>query len=225
MKKTTKKRKVRYDRILIFLIGLILILVVFILFFNLKITNIYILNNDILNDQEIIQLAGISDYPSTIKNTSSMIAERLKQNVLIKNVKVYKKNLTILYIEIEENTPLFYYEGQTVLKDGRTTTDEYIVPTVINEISDNCYDEFVKQMSILDKSVLNMISEIKYTPLVEGDTLFLLTMTDGNYVYVDLDTDMESFNNLNKYLTIKEGLPNKKGILELDLGINFKYEE
>jgi len=226
-KKTVKKRKIRFDRIFVFLFLFALIISGFVFLFNMKITNIYVINNNVLKDQEIIELAEISDYPSTLQNSAFTIEKRLKENSLIQNVEVYKKGLTKVYIEIEENKPLFYYEhdGQTVLEDGRTTNEIYAVPTVINYITDDCYEEFIKQMGILDDDVLNMISEIKYSPLVEGDTLFLLTMTDGNYVYVDLDGDMESFKNLNMYLTIKEDLPNKQGILELDLGINFKSEE
>lgn len=226
-KKTVKKRKIRFDRIFVFLFLFALIISGFVFLFNIKITNIYVINNDVLKDQEIIEMAKISHYPSTLKNSSSLISKRLKSSSLIENVKVYKKGLTKVYIEVDENEPLFYYEslGQTVLEDGRITDRKFVVPTVTNNIASSCYDEFIKQMGILDDDVLNMISEIKYSPLVDGDTLFLLTMTDGNYVYVDLDVDMESFKNLNMYLTLKEDLPNKQGVLELDLGINFKYEE
>ena len=109
MKSKKKKRKIRYDRILIFLVIVIFIVISFTFLFNLKISNIYILNNSFLTDQEIIEMAGISDYPETLKNLSVQIEERLKNNIYIKEAKVYKKGLTKVYIDVVENKPLFYF--------------------------------------------------------------------------------------------------------------------
>ena len=220
MKNKTKKRKIRYDRIIIFLIILIIIFSFFSYFFNLKITNIYILNNNILSDQEIIEFAKLSDYPSTFQNLSFQIEKRIKNNIYVKDVKVTKKWFTQVYIDITENRPLFYYEynKKTILSDGRETTDFHSVPTVINYITDSYYDKFIEEMNKLDESILSRISEIKFYPNEVDDNRFLLTMSDGNYVYVNIST----FNKLNKYITILESLPKENGILYLDYGNNFE---
>ena len=55
------KRKIRYDRILIFLIVVLIICFLVSSLFNLKITNIYIIDNHYINEQQIIEWAGISD--------------------------------------------------------------------------------------------------------------------------------------------------------------------
>ena len=220
MKNKTKKRKIRYDRIIIFLIILIIIFSFFSYFFNLKITNIYILNNNILSDQEIIELAELSDYPSTFQNLSFQIENRIKNNIYVKDVNVKKKWFTQVYIDITENRPLFYYEynKKTILSDKRETTDLHAVPTVINYITDSYYDKFIEEMNKLDESILSRISEIKFYPNEVDDNRFLLTMSDGNYVYVNIST----FNKLNKYITILESLPKENGILYLDYGNNFE---
>lgn len=220
MKNKTKKRKIRYDRIIIFLIILIIIFSFFSYFFNLKITNIYILNNNILSDQEIIEFAELSDYPSTFQNLSFQIENRIKNNIYVKDVKVTKKWFTQVYIDITENRPLFYYEynKKTILSDKRETTDLHAVPTVINYITDSYYDKFIEEMNKLDESILSRISEIKFYPNEVDDNRFLLTMSDGNYVYVNIST----FNKLNKYITILESLPKENGILYLDYGNNFE---
>lgn len=220
MKNKTKKRKIRYDRIIIFLIILIIIFSFFSYFFNLKITNIYILNNNILSDQEIIEFAKLSDYPSTFQNLSFQIENRIKNNIYVKDVKVTKKWFTQVYIDITENRPLFYYEynKKTILSDKRETTDFHAVPTVINYITDSYYDKFIEEMNKLDESILSRISEIKFYPNEVDDNRFLLTMSDGNYVYVNIST----FNKLNKYITILESLPKENGILYLDYGNNFE---
>lgn len=220
MKNKTKKRKIRYDRIIIFLIILIIIFSFFSYFFNLKITNIYILNNNILSDQEIIEFAKLSDYPSTFQNLSFQIENRIKNNIYVKDVKVTKKWFTQVYIDITENRPLFYYEynKKTILSDKRETTDLHAIPTVINYITDSYYDKFIEEMNKLDESILSRISEIKFYPNEVDDNRFLLTMSDGNYVYVNIST----FNKLNKYITILESLPKENGILYLDYGNNFE---
>ena len=222
-KQKSKKRKVRYDRILIFLIFVLIIIGFFTFLFNLRITNIIIKNNDYLTDQEIIELALISDYPKSLANSSDQIEERLKANDLIKDVKVTKKFLTQVYIEVEENRPLFYYNhnNQTVLLDGTSIDKKYAVPTVLNYITDTYYDEFIKEMGNLDVSILNKISEIQFDPNDVDDNRFFLTMSDGNYVYVNIST----FYKLNKYISIKESLPDKNGILYLDYGNNFEIIE
>ena len=223
MKSKKKKRKIRYDRILIFLVIVIFIVISFTFLFNLKISNIYILNNSFLTDQEIIEMAGISDYPETLKNLSVQIEDRLKNNIYIKEAKVYKKGLTKVYIDVVENKPLFYYESskKTILTDGRETDEKFVVPTVINYITDNYYDAFINEMANLDENILKRISEIQFSPNDVDDNRFLLTMTDGNYVYVNIST----FNKLNKYISIIEELPNKNGILYLDYGNNFEIIE
>ena len=217
------KRKIRYDRVLILLIIVLIICFSIFSLFNLKIRNIYIINNRYIIDQQIIEWAGISDYPSSITNPSFEIEKRLSQQTFIKDVKVTKKWLTDVYIEIEENRPLFYYnyDKKTVLLDGTTIDTKFPVPTVLNYITDTYYDSFVTEMGKLDETVLKRISEIEFSPNEVDDNRFLLTMSDGNYVYVNIST----FDKMNKYLSILESLPNKKGILYLDYGNNFEIIE
>ena len=138
-------------------------------------------------------------------------------------LKLLKKWLTDVYIEIEENRPLFYYnyDKKTVLLDGTTIDTKFPVPTVLNYITDTYYDSFVTEMGKLDETVLKRISEIEFSPNEVDDNRFLLTMSDGNYVYVNIST----FDKMNKYLSILESLPNKKGILYLDYGNNFEIIE
>jgi cell division septal protein FtsQ len=212
MKKQKRKKKLRLrlDRLFIFLFCV----------FLFRIKNIYVTGYSYLKEQEVIQLAQISDYPSTLSNPSFQIEKNLESNYMILNAKVYKKGLSKVYIEIEENRPLFYYEytGKTIHYDGSESDLKYTVPTVINYITDSYYNDFIEEMKKLDLNIISRISEIQFYPNEVDDNRFLLYMSDGNYVYVNIDT----FNKLNKYLTILESLPNKKGILYLDYGNNFE---
>lgn len=222
-KKQTKKIKIRYNRLFlfIFLICIIVLSVIYIL--NLKITNIYIKNNEYLSDQFIIDLAGISNYPKTLNYSCSKISSNLKESSYIKDVKVRKKFLTQVYIDVVENYPLFFYktDNQTVLLDGEKIDSNDTVPIVINYIPNLKYQEFVEKMGNLDKNILNRISEIKYDPSDYDDERFLLYMNDGNYVYINL----YKFLNLNKYIEIVKNFGNKKGIIYLDSGNYFEIKE
>ena len=224
--KTTKpkrkkvKRKIRFDRIFLFLFILCLLIGCFIFIWNLKISNIYIFHNEYLKDQEIIELAGISNYPSTVQNLSFRIKKKLESSPYIKEANVTKKWFTKVYIDIVENRPLFFYSDtdSTILLDGTSIEKKYSVPTVLNYITDTYFDDFVVEMGKLDTSILSRISEIKFYPNEVDDNRFLLSMSDGNYVYVNIST----FHKLNKYISILESLPSEKGILYLDYGNNFE---
>lgn len=219
-KKKKKKLKLRYDRLLIFLFCAFLFVLIIVFIFNIKIKNIYIKGISYLKEQEIIEQALISDYPSSLKNLSLQIENRLKDNYMILDAKVEKKGLSKVYIEITENRPLFYYEytNKTIHYDCTSSDYKYPVPTVINYITDSYYDKFVDEMKKLDLNIISRISEIQFYPNEVDDNRFLLYMSDGNYVYVNINT----FDKLNMYLTILESLPNKKGILYLDYGNNFE---
>ena len=218
--KTRRKRKIRYDRILIFVAIVFVVVLIAIFLSNLKITNIIIKNNEYLTDQEIIELAQISDYPKSLVNSSKKIADRLKSNIFIKDVKVTKKFLTEVYIEVEENKPLFYYNynNKTILLDGRSIDDKYPIPTVLNYIPDIYYDAFIEEMGKLDRTILNKISEIKYDPN-DDESRFFLTMSDGIYVYINIDT----FYKLNGYISYRENLPDENNTLCLDYGENATF--
>ena len=220
-RKKGKKKKLSIKKLIIGLVVLFSIILFLYKICTIHITNIYIKGNMILSDQEIIDIAGISNYPNSIKNNFYVIEKRLSKNKYILSVHVHKSFLlNKVYIEIIENYPLFYYtySDKTILFNGKSTTDTFIVPTVINQIPDTIYDKFLKEIKDLDKEVLYRISEINYSPNDVDQKRFLLIMNDGNYVYITTNT----FKLLNKYFEMIESFDNKKGILHLDSGEYFE---
>lgn len=214
-----QKRRVSRKKILIFL--LIFFTVLFIIkLFNTNITNIYISGNNYLTDQEIIDIASLSDYPNTMNNLSFNIEKKLKKNKYINKVSV-KKNILLnkVYIEIEENYPLFYYstKNKTILYNGEEIDGSESLTIVTNSIPSDVYMKLIEKTKKIDINILNRISEIEYSPNEVLKERFLLLMNDGNYVYIILD----KFSALNKYLDIIKKFDDKKGVLYLDSGEYF----
>ncbi len=215
-----KKRKAKRKNILIFTLTVIILTLILVYTYNLKITNITVKGNTLLTEKEIIEQAGLENYPSSMENLSAIIKERLEKNPYIEKANVKKHLITNVEITITENTPLFYYvpNKKTVLKDKKETDDTFPVPTLINYVPNKIYNKFLKAMGKVDNTIIKRISEIKYDPNDVDEERFLLTMTDGNYVYLTLS----KFNKINSYLNIVKEFNNKKGILYLDSGEYFK---
>ena len=218
-KKEFKKHlKIRYDRIIKCLIFLLFFVFAIMYILNVRVKNIYIVGNKYVKDQEIIELAGISDYRKMIEINSLTIKSRLAEENIISKVNVEKKN-TSLILTIEEAKPLYYdnSERATILENGKKINKKYNVPIVVNYIPDTILEKFRAALAKVDDDNLPKISEIRYDPNID-DERFLLTMTDGNYVYINI----KKFELINNYLTIISNFKDKKGILYLDSGSHFE---
>lgn len=222
--KKTKRRKLRLGRILIALIILVLFVYLIKLVCRFPIKNIFVEGNNYLTDQEIIDLAKIQDYPSIFKYSSNRIEKNVKKSVFIKKVKVTKKHLKEVYIKVEENNILFYNSTnkKTVLNNGKEVDKELNGPILINYVPDKVYKKLIEQMRLVKIDIINRISEIKYDPSNVDEERFLLTMNDGNFVYITL----EKLENINNYVKISLEIINKfghkNGILNLDAGEYFE---
>ena len=219
-KKNKAKRKLNKKRFFIVLFILIFLALFIYYIFNIKIQNIYVSGNMYLSDQKIIDMSGLKNYPKSIDNLSFKIEKKLENNIYILFAKVDKRNfLRTVYIDIKENYPLYYYqpENKIVLYDGKSTEDNFSIPTVINQIPNTIYDEFLENMRNVDIDILNRISEIEYLPNDVDQERFFLIMNDGNYVYLTLS----KFLAINKYINMVKSFDNKKGIFYLDSGEYF----
>ena len=220
MSKKIKKR-IKFKLIPIF----IFLVVATILYFSIaylldtKIKNIYIYDNNILTDQEIIELAGIEDYPSFYKTLSLSIKKKIEKNPLIKEVKIKKRFFNVLKIYVIEYIAVLSKNNKLILENGYEI--DYIpskVPILNNTPDNEVYNDLLTELSKLNKSELSRISEITHSPTEYDKTRFLLYMNDGNHVYINIT----SFDKLNYYNEIYPTLNNKKGTLYLDSGNHFE---
>ncbi len=218
-----KKRKILYGRIFLALFLLFVMIYLLILLIPQKIQTIHVSGNEFLTDQEVIEIAGLEDYPSTFTNYSYKIKKTLEDSDYIENASVSKNWFYEVNIKIEENRPLFFdtTKNKTVLESGDTTDRSFDVPVLINYTPDTIYEKLITKMNDLDTDIIRRISEIKYDPNDVDPNRFLFTMDDGNYVYLTAN----QLSSLNSYVTIVSQFEGKKGILYLDSGEYFQIME
>lgn len=204
---------------------LVLLLIVYIVGYSIyrvvvsPINNIYIENNKYLSDQEVIDIAGIRNYPSFILTFKYKIKSNLLKNEFIKSAKVIKNIGNILTIYVEENMPLFKYNDKVILSNGnQVKNNEYKLPLLTGKLDDDMLIKLSEKYQNINDEIKLMISEIKYDPNNIDKERFLITMNDGNYVYITLYKTTA----INEYLKILSKVENQKGILYLDSGNYFE---
>ncbi len=214
-----KHRKIKFANILVVLLLFYIIGYFIYRILVAPINNIYIVNNKYLSDQEIIDISGIRNYPSFILTTSFSIKNKLMKNSLINDVKVTKKIGNVIEINVEEYEPLFVYDNKILLSSGNTVDGDYNLPVIKNKINDDILDKLISKYQNVENEIRLLISEIEYVPNDIDKERFLITMNDGNYVYITL----YKINSLNEYVKIVSSLnTNKNGILYLDSGNYFE---
>lgn len=218
-----KKRKLKVKRIILLFVIIAIIVLSIYFIKKIPIQNIYILNNTIISDKEIIETAGLTNYPSFIDTSSKSIKDKLLKNNYIKKVKVEKKLLFKVYITIEEQKVLASYNKKILLEDGNYVDNIYninSVPIINNDVS-AINDRFVKKFKLINNDILLKISEINYIPNEVDKERFSLKMNDGNLVYITLS----KIKKINKYNSIYSELEGRKGIIYLDSGDYVELKE
>lgn len=220
-----KKLKVKFVR---FLLLFALLVLGFYLYFEIigdDIKVIYVNNNNLVTDQQVIEQAGLSDYPSFFKTSKRQIIKKLRQNRFIKDVIVSKKIGKIIELDIKEYSILFKNSnnGKYVLENGKeyALDENYDVPILLNYVPNDIYKDLIKSMNDVNSIILTKMSEIKYSPNDYDDDLLIIYMNDKNVVQVTID----KLNSINKYNEIVAKLDGQNGILYLDSGNYFKIME
>lgn len=223
MKKKKGKKLKKVFKIFLILMLLVLVCCFIYIFCDTNIKNIFISGNNYITDQEVIEIAGLEEYPDFFSKSSLSIRKRILKDKRIKDVNVKKELFNKLYINISEKKMLFIYNDKIILEDKSEieNINNINLPVLINYTVDVKYDDLIKKISKIDNSVLEKISEIKYDPNEYDEDRFLLYMNDSNLVYVTLT----KLNYLNKYNDYVEKFEGKKGTLYLDSGNYFEIRK
>ncbi len=223
MSKQKKNKKRGFLKVLIIL-GLCGLIITYIL--TVKVKNIYIVGNNLLKDQEVIELANLENYPKLFKISSYSLKNKIKLNQYVKDVRITKSLFGKITIYIEEYNVLLKNDVDNTMylsNFKKIPNDNQFVgiPSLINATPDDILKSFLEKLDKIDKTILTKISEIEYRPNEYDKDLFLFYMNDGNYVYITTTR----LNNINKYDEVLLELDGKKGIIYLDSGNHFQAFE
>ena len=225
MKRKVKKKKIKIGRVFLALFFLFIVIFLIILLSKMPVLGFYISGNNYYTDNEILKITGLDKYPSYLFTSNINIKKKIKDNPILESVKINKTLLGKFKVEVKEKRILFYNINT---KKSITSNGEEIdfydknSPVLVNNINDkNVYNSFLKKMKKVDTSILDNISEIKYDPNAIDKERFLISMNDGNYIYLTIS----KFTKINDYLKISKTLGNKNGILYLDYGNYFVPSE
>ena len=227
-KKIIKKRKLKIFPFLLILLILGGISFAIYVYIQTPIQNLLVKNTTYLNDDYILELAGVKEYSSSLWFRVGKMEENLLSSPYIEDVHISKRFYRTLVIEVTENQPLFINStDQTVVFKNNETVpveeeiDLFRIPRLMNYVPDDKYDSFIKGMGNIQEDVLGKISDIEYQPNDYDKDRFLLYMDDGNMVYLTLT----KFKMINYYNDVLSQLEDRKGILYLDNGNHFQIME
>lgn len=230
--KKVKRRRLNIARTLVFILFIYLVVCAGLYIYKEPVEHYEIKGNEYVSDAEILRMTSLVDYPPFVSVSANKVEKQLKKNPLIASAKVsYGWNFTIK-IEVTENKPLFKVKatGKICLSDGTMMDDDGTIigiPLLLNDTPEKHMRTLAKNMSLIDRGVLYVISEIEYDPSYNkeeqpiDEERFLLNMTDKNLVYVTA----KKIKLLNRYLDIvssPEVLERGNGTLYLD-GSNKGY--
>ena len=224
-KKRRKRKKLKVKSVLIFLAVLLITAGIIYSITLIKVRSFYVYNNEYLTDDEVLKELKLNKKSSFLLTNTPLEKTIIRKNKFIKDVKLHKTLDLEIKVDVTEYKMLYYdkKEGRTVIENGEKI--DYLdnsIPVLLNEITDeNVYKTFVKKMNKVNYKTLQMISEITYSPNGIDKERFLLSMNDGNYVYVT-STKLAK---INEYRSIINSVENKKGILYLDYGNYFVPKE
>lgn len=223
--KKKKRLKLRIKVLAKLIVFILIIVALFNYAQNLQIKNIYIIGNTYTKDVDIIEKAGIKDYPKISKINKKTITKQINSLPLIDNTKISINPFGKITIKVTESKVLFYYKyNNKYITSSNNSIDNkkeyYGYPTLVNFTPDTVFDKLVEGFNKIDYNIIKMINEIEYTPYkaqdgtIIDDELFTLKMNDGNTVMIDI----VNIKNLNKYTTIYAslGMDQTKGIVYLD---------
>lgn len=227
-KRIVKKRRIKFFNLFVFLLILIGIICCVYFVLSKPIKNIIIKNTNYLNDDYIIELANIKDYPTFIVTNSYMLENRIKKSPYVSKCDVKKRFYNVVEINITEEKPLFFDKNinKYVFSSGNSIKEDNInnkfrIPRLNNYVPDKKYKSFIKAMNIVNNDILGKMSDIEYVPNDFDKDRFVVYMDDGNMVYLTLT----KFKQINYYNEVVSQLEGRHGILYLDSGNHFEIKE
>lgn len=231
--KLKQQRRRKANRRLILLLSLFFSLILIVAYVQSplsRVKDIIVKGNEFYSGNEIIEKTGLSDKTNIWKVKKQDISAKLEHLPEIKKANVRIIWLNSIEIQISEYKKLAYLkkgdfynpvlENGTILENRKTGKYPVNAPILISFKHGTALTALLGELGKLPAEVLNSISEIKYAPNSIDPDHISLFMNDGFEVSATINGFSEK---MSHYPAIISQLdPNKKGIIDLEVGSYFK---
>jgi cell division protein FtsQ len=234
--KLKEQRRRKANKRLILLLFLFFIMIIAVAYTQSPLSHVKTINvkgNKMYSSSDIIKETGLTTSTNIWKVKTDKVANLLKRLPEIKkaNVSIHWPNT--INIQVQEHKRIAYIEKASVyypvLDNGIILKNRKIEKLPVNSpilFSFNegpVLDEMIKGLQSLPNEILNSISEIHYFPKKTDQYHISLFMNDGFEVSATLRSFSEK---MVHYPSIISQLdPNKKGIIDLEVGSYFRAFE
>ncbi|MBD8003940.1 FtsQ-type POTRA domain-containing protein [Bacillus sp. Sa1BUA2] len=234
--KIKEHRKRKANRRLIFLISLFFLLILLVIYFQSPLSNvseIKVKGNESVPDQTIIKRSGLKSGDNIWNLDKKKAVQQLEDHQEVKHAKVKISFPNTVYLEIQEYKTIAYVltgtEFHPILENGMIVGSNpkggvpVNAPILSNFKEDAILENMAKELKALKPEIVNVISEIHYTPKKTDKYHITLFMNDGFEVSATILTFSEK---MVHYPSIVSQLnPNVKGVIDMEVGSFFKAYE
>jgi cell division protein FtsQ len=234
--KLKEQRRRKANKRLVLLLFLFFTMIIIVAYSQSSLSHvktISIKGNGIYSTDELIRQSGITNNTNIWKVRKKDVSSRLQQFSEIKKVEVkihwpntisirVKEHKRIAYLN-QENNYFPVMENGKILKNRQASMIPANSPILFEFKEGAALNEMVKELENLPSEILNSISEIHYSPKKSDLYHISLFMNDG----FEVSATLRSFSEKMVYYPsiISQLDPNKKGIIDLEVGSYFKSFE
>ena len=242
-KRKKRNKKIKFFLKIIVLIGLIAGGIVFALtspIFNIK--DIKVLNNSQISTDTIISLSELKYDENIFKFYSKNVAEKIKENPYIENVKIHRKLPNTIEIDIEERVPKYsvdymgkyaYINNQGYLLEisedskklpiilGVSTAEENIVPG--NRLNNDDLIKLEDVIKIMNSAKENNL-DTKVTSIDISDKSDYIIYLEEEKKKVHLGDNTNLSNKMLYVVAIMEKEKEKEGDIYVNGDLNNKFQ-
>ncbi|MFL6559132.1 MAG: cell division protein FtsQ/DivIB [Bacillus sp. (in: firmicutes)] len=231
--KLKEQRRRKANRRLVLLLILFFTMIVVIAYSQSPLSyvrTITIKGNGVYSAEELVNQSGLSNNKNIWKIKKDEIASRLKRLSEIKKVDIEIHWPNTVIIQVKEHKRIAYLkqankflpimENGQILKNRTAKKIPVNSPILFEFKEGEVLNQMVEELEKLPSEISNSISEIHYSPKKTDQYHISLFMNDG----FEVSATLRSFSEKMEYYPsiISQLDPNKKGIIDLEVGSYFK---
>lgn len=231
--KLKQARKKKANRRLIFYLSIFFVLISIVVYLQSPLSDvkqIEVLGNKYLDDEEIKLLSGLSKDHNIWGVDKSEIVDKVTAHPEIAEVEVVRRFPSTVKINVEEFVRVGYVKQSgsffPVLETGKSLTSYQLknakgdAPLLLDFDKQTYLKEMTEELSELPQSIVDLISEIHWSPSDENPYRIKLYMNDG----FEVEGSIRSFSKkMAAYPSIAAQLDKSdKGVIHIGVGAYFE---